>query len=64
MSENDSDEVKQLLQRLLIVQLGALGVKQLEIGRIVGISNNEVNLVMKPIVKALRKKNSQLKEIK
>jgi DNA-directed RNA polymerase specialized sigma24 family protein len=57
MAETGTEVIKRLLQRQLIVQLGCLGVTQADIGKIVGIDIRTVNSVMKPVSKALRKKN-------
>lgn len=55
------DPVLETLKDILIAQLGASGVPQLEIRQILGVDVHRVNRIVKPIRKALkaRRKNME-----
>jgi len=54
MAKKRSDDVSAAIRRLTIVQLGLAGVGQTEIRKIVGVSINEVNAVVKLLRKRRR----------
>jgi hypothetical protein len=47
MPKRAEPKAEELLQKLLIVQLGLAGIQQRQIQKILGISINEVNSVVK-----------------
>jgi hypothetical protein len=48
-AEQNNGEIEELLRDLLITSLGAAGVKQLEIRKIVGCNMNRVSRIVKHI---------------
>lgn len=55
MAKRTEPTTAELLQKLMVIQMGLAGVPQLNIQKIVGVSTNEVNA----IVKLLKRKDSK-----
>jgi len=57
-AKTDSQRLLEVLQDILIVELGRAGVRQLEIRKIVGVDIHRVNRIMKhvPVKKGWRGK--------
>ena len=61
MAQRESDDVADLLKDLLIVQLSAAGVGQLDIRKIVGCDIAKVNRIAKLLKRAAKKKEKEKK---
>lgn len=53
--KSDMEEIKGLIEKLLIVELGKMGMPQREIRKLLGVNINKVNSILKYFKKRYRR---------